>query len=419
MGVTGSGKSTFISLLAQEEVRVGHSLESCTTEVEIFSFFNGGRVGYLIDTPGFDDTTRSDTDILKEIVDVLNRLYTTRICLTGLIYLHRITDVRMQGSAVKNLDMLRSLCGEDAFPNIALVSTMWQTLDDQRVGIEREAMLKSNERFWGGIWRDDNQVKRHSGDVKSAREIVSWLAHRESKVVLGVQRQMIDEGLMLGETTAGKYLRRDLNKLRERYEKEMEELKESLKEARQDNDTVTEELLLAQRKEFESKLSTAVADEQGLRVSSQDLQTEKSLELERKVRELEQENSASHATVVAQAIELQKTRENHLQLEEQLHQKEKEFRKRIEAIERQREDSRKLQLAWTRERGERQLGLESSRRRQEEKSMALRRERGRAGYFRAEFWRTLVPEAMEWMVRSIPPSPGISRSGTWDLRNPR
>lgn len=101
---------------------------------------NGGRVGYLIDTPGFDDTTRSDTDILKEIVDVLNRLYTQKI---RLIYLHRISDVRMQGSAVRNLDMLRSLCGEDAFPNIALESTMWQTLDDPKVGIEREAMLKS------------------------------------------------------------------------------------------------------------------------------------------------------------------------------------------------------------------------------------------------------------------------------------
>lgn len=36
MGVTGSGKSTFISLLAQEEVKVGHSLESRTTQVESF-----------------------------------------------------------------------------------------------------------------------------------------------------------------------------------------------------------------------------------------------------------------------------------------------------------------------------------------------------------------------------------------------
>ena len=418
MGVTGSGKSTFISLLAQEEAKVGHSLESCTTEVEIFSFFGGRQVGYLIDTPGFDDTTRSDTEILKEIVDVLNRLYTQKIRLTGLIYLHRITDVRMQGSAVRNLDMLRSLCGEDAFPNIALVSTMWQTLDDERIGVEREAMLKSNERFWGAIIRGADQVKRHSGDRESAREIVLSLIDRESKIILDVQRQMIDEGRMLDETTAGKYLRKDLNKLRDKYEKEMEELKQSLKEARQDKDTVTEDLLIGQKKEFELKLATAVADEQGLRVTSKDLRTEKSLELEKRLQELEAEKIESHATVVAQSLELQKLRENHSQLENQLQQKEKEFRKRIEAIERHHEDSRKMNAAWTREKGERQVGLESSRRRQEEKYMALQRERGLAGYFRAEFWKSLVPAA-DWMMRSIPPSPGISRSSTWDMRQLR
>jgi ABC-type transport system involved in cytochrome bd biosynthesis fused ATPase/permease subunit len=34
MGVTGSGKSTFISLLAEQSVRIGHSLNSCMTPVK-------------------------------------------------------------------------------------------------------------------------------------------------------------------------------------------------------------------------------------------------------------------------------------------------------------------------------------------------------------------------------------------------
>jgi hypothetical protein len=291
MGATGYGRSTFISLLAQEGVIVGHPLESCTTEVEMLGFIKGGRVGYLIDTPDFDVTTCSETDILNETMDVLNRLDTQRIRLTGLIYLHRITDVMMQGSTVRNLDMLLSLRGEDAFPNNRLVSTMWQTLDDQRFGVERETILKSNQRFGGPIWKDTDQVKRHPGDVTSAREIVSWLINREDKMVLDVQRQMVDEGLMLDETTARKYLSKDLNKLRKRYEKEMEQLKQNLKEARQAEDTVTKELLLRQNKKFDSKLATAVVDEQDLRVSSQDLQTESSLELERRMRELEHEKN--------------------------------------------------------------------------------------------------------------------------------
>jgi len=47
-------------------------LESCTPEVQLSNEFtlNGRRV-VLIDTPGFDDTTKSDTVILKNIATFL------------------------------------------------------------------------------------------------------------------------------------------------------------------------------------------------------------------------------------------------------------------------------------------------------------------------------------------------------------
>ena len=113
---------------------------------------------------------------------------------------------------------------EDAFPNIVLTSTIWQTLEDPKIGIEREAILKSNDRFWCTILRNPHHVKRYLGDTISAKKIVSWLIETNSKIVLEVQRQMVDEGLMLDQVSAGQYLRKDLVKLHERYEKEMEEL---------------------------------------------------------------------------------------------------------------------------------------------------------------------------------------------------
>ena len=43
-------------------------LGSCTPEVQIADEFGlDGRTVTLIDTPGFDDTTRSETEILKMI----------------------------------------------------------------------------------------------------------------------------------------------------------------------------------------------------------------------------------------------------------------------------------------------------------------------------------------------------------------
>lgn len=68
MGVTGAGKSRFISACTGQDVRIGHSLESCmsidrcasfsdsckgTTEVDDYSFIWKDKRVHLIDTPGF------------------------------------------------------------------------------------------------------------------------------------------------------------------------------------------------------------------------------------------------------------------------------------------------------------------------------------------------------------------------------
>ena len=85
MGATGSGKTSvssiclvvirnspgclqFINLASGSSLRVGMCLESCTAEVKVADEFTlDERTIILVDTPGFDDTSKSDTDILKII----------------------------------------------------------------------------------------------------------------------------------------------------------------------------------------------------------------------------------------------------------------------------------------------------------------------------------------------------------------
>lgn len=90
MGATGSGKSTvcyasgvlprkltlgmtqFINLASGSSLDVGRGLQSCTNAVQVVKAFNlDGRRVVLIDTPGFNDTTKSDTEILRTIVAFL------------------------------------------------------------------------------------------------------------------------------------------------------------------------------------------------------------------------------------------------------------------------------------------------------------------------------------------------------------
>jgi predicted GTPase len=72
MGPTGSGKSAFINLASGSELRVGQSLESCTGQVHHTAPFQiGDRRVVLVDTPGFDDTNKSDTEVLLVISEYL------------------------------------------------------------------------------------------------------------------------------------------------------------------------------------------------------------------------------------------------------------------------------------------------------------------------------------------------------------
>ena len=90
MGATGSGKTQvsgihlipmdrdspgylqFINLASGSNLPVGMGLRSCTADVQLADEFTlEGRTVTLIDTPGFDDTSKSDTDILKLIAAFL------------------------------------------------------------------------------------------------------------------------------------------------------------------------------------------------------------------------------------------------------------------------------------------------------------------------------------------------------------
>ena len=57
---------------SESHFKVGEALDSCTSSVqESGEFILDGRRVVLVDTPGFDDTYQSDTDVLKSIAAFL------------------------------------------------------------------------------------------------------------------------------------------------------------------------------------------------------------------------------------------------------------------------------------------------------------------------------------------------------------
>lgn len=218
MGPTGSGKSYFIDLLTgQSGQRAGNSLASVTSNIEATRMplpSDPKKNIVLIDTPGFDDTTRSDMEILSMISHWLKTTYERDVKLSGLIYLHRITDNRMAGSPYKNLRMFGELCGDLAMNQVVLVTTMWERVVGP-IGESREKELHSI--FWKSLREkgsevDSLKIASYQEAWKIINKVVNrHLQNKQTEAVL-LQEELVDQKIKLSETHAGKALYTDLQR---------------------------------------------------------------------------------------------------------------------------------------------------------------------------------------------------------------
>lgn len=157
----------------------------------------------MVDTPGFDDSTRTDEEILEEIVHFLVLQYELGIKLRGIIYLHRITDNRMQGTAQRYFEMFQRLCGEKNLGHVLLMTTMWSELTDEGVGLRRESQLRRE--FWTNMENKGSQIRSFDGSRGMAQALVCRIM-RKDPVVLRIQEELVDEEKRLDETDAGRFI---------------------------------------------------------------------------------------------------------------------------------------------------------------------------------------------------------------------
>jgi hypothetical protein len=165
-----------------------------------------GKRVCLIDTSGFDDTNRGDADILQELAFWLVKSYEVGVRLSGIIYLHRITDVRLGSSAVRGLNIFKAMCGADNFHGVTMATTFWDKVYDFDKAREANRQLMSSPSFWKDLADGRCTTRSLTAGKSSAIELVTAIARSNKRLVLTMQRQLVDEGLRIYETDAGKVL---------------------------------------------------------------------------------------------------------------------------------------------------------------------------------------------------------------------
>ncbi|KAJ3500689.1 hypothetical protein NMY22_g19180 [Coprinellus aureogranulatus] len=257
MGATGAGKSHFINLLLEEikdrrKVQVGNKLASCTVNLQPIVFenqiesrayinLNNEYRIVIVDTPGFDDTTASDFEILRRIATWLQESFKRKMVLGGVLYLHSINLNRFSGTARRNLDIFKRLCGEAALDKVVLVTTQWsrgssaelETREKELKDVHWKDLLGSEDGQGGAtVMRlGDREGKGEGGSAWAiVGTVLKKLDQRLSRTmlddVLQIQEELVKKKKSVKETEAAYELRKQLKEAL-RIQEELMELEES------------------------------------------------------------------------------------------------------------------------------------------------------------------------------------------------
>ena len=178
--------------------------------------------------------------------------YQQGIKLTGLLYLHRISDRRVSGTLRKNFKMFQELSGERTLRNVVIVTNMWGEVEG-RVGEKREAELKGKDIFFKPILDKHAQMARHMNTVDTAQRILRLILHN-TPLPQRIQEEIVDEGKDISETCAGQELNRELQEQIRTHKEEMRVLEEEAQQAMKDKDEEAKKRLMKEIKQMKDKI---------------------------------------------------------------------------------------------------------------------------------------------------------------------
>jgi len=131
-----------------------------------------------------------------------------KVYVTGVLILHRITDIAFTRTAYRIANMLKNICGNAAMHNLVICTTMWDRVT------EDEGRDLFNELIRIDVWKE--MISKGAGtamisnvafDAKEhAEKVVTQLIKNAQPVELAIQDEMVNQKLKVRETSAGNFL---------------------------------------------------------------------------------------------------------------------------------------------------------------------------------------------------------------------
>ena len=218
--------------------------------------------------------------------ELLNR-YEKGSKLSGVIYVHRISDNRFTGITGRNFRMFHELCGDAALKNVVLVTNMWGQVS-RDVGEARESELSSN--FFKPVLNEGARMVRHNNTVRSAHDIIRRII-ANTPTVLQIQQELVEEHKDIANTAAGEVISKELNEQMRRHQAELKVVQEEMVQALKGKDEEARQELEEERRKLQERMEKVKKDSEGMALN---YATEKA-RMEAKMKEMEQEAERERA----------------------------------------------------------------------------------------------------------------------------
>ena len=218
--------------------------------------------------------------------------------LSGVIYVHRISDNRFGGITGRNFNMFRKLCGESSLKNVILVTNMWKQ-DSQEINEAREAELSS--KFFKLALDKGAQMVRHHNTTQSAHDIVRGIV-KNHPVVLQIQLELVDERKDILKTAAGEAVKQEFNEEMRRHQAELKAVREEMKEALKKKHEEAKRELENETKKLEGRIEKIKSDLEGMAwnyAAEKKKMEAKMEEMERNAKREREEAEAKHRRQLA------------------------------------------------------------------------------------------------------------------------
>jgi hypothetical protein len=124
--------------------------------------------------------------------------YRTGRLLHGVIYFHRISDIRMAETLRRSFSLFTKICGDDALKNVVIVTNMWNRVTEEE-GNARQRELETDNRFFKPALNLGAIITRHTNTGESALNILYMFLNKHP-MPLRIQSELVDSGKRFLET---------------------------------------------------------------------------------------------------------------------------------------------------------------------------------------------------------------------------